>query len=150
MNNWVKTIFRHDTQAGGVWYSCAVAGKDQDGQTIYEYWPCYFPDGTELPDRARVEFKDFYIGFYIKHDGTPQHKFVVQDFLVGQGQQSVQQGYGQYRAPQGYQRPSRSQGYPQQGYQQNTAGNYVPQQRQARQPEPQPDSFEYINEDVPF
>lgn len=100
MNNWVKTIFRHDTQQGGVWYSCAVAGKDQEGEKSYEYWPVDFPQDTQIPDRARVEFKDFFISYYTRKDGTIQHKFVVSDFLMAQPQQPP--AYQQ--APQGYQR----------------------------------------------
>lgn len=147
MNNWVKTIFRHNTQQGGAWYSCAVSGKDGNGETIYEYWPVDFPQGTDLPDRIRVEFKDFFITYYTKRDGGIQHKFVVRDFLAGQVQPPAQQ------QGQPVQQPAQPQQY---GYQQ--PAGYYPQQAPA-QPVQQPaqpgapapqQSFEALDEDVPF
>lgn len=156
MNNWVKTVFRHDGQNGSLWYSVAVAGKDGQGNKVYEYWPADFPKGTEIPDRSRVELKDFFISFYTKNDGTVQHKFVVQDFIVSQ--QQPQQGYAQ---PPQYQQAAYP-GYPPQQYQQppqyyNGAG--YPQAmppRPAQPPVQQPvqqqaaPDFEQIDEDVPF
>jgi hypothetical protein len=162
MNNWVKTIFRHDTENGGAWYSVAMSGKDPEGNKRYEYWPIDFPQGTNLPDRVRVELKDFFITFYTRRDGGTQYKFVVQDFLVGQQQPAPQQqqGYGQYRGPQQYQRPARTPAYQPQGgyapqpqYQQPPQYQQQPQYQQpqpAPQPAPQADAFEAIDEDVPF
>lgn len=171
MNNWVKTIFRHNTQQGGAWYSCAVSGKDGNGETTYEYWPVDFPQGTDLPDRIRVEFKDFFMTYYTKRDGTIQHKFVVRDFLAGQVQPPVQQqgqpvqpqaqaqpqqyGYQPqapaYAPPQqyGYQQPAQTQaGYYQQPVQQPAQYQQQPQQQPL--PAPQADAFEALDEDVPF
>ena len=165
MNNWVKTIFRHETPQGGAWYSVAVSGKDQEGAKKYEYWPVDFPQGTEIPDRARVEFKDFFISFYTRRDGGTQYKFVVQDFLL-QGGSAV---YPQNGRPQAYQQPAR--GYGQQPQRQQPQGwsNGWPQpgpqypqppQTQTSQPLPQPNvvttaqnqqpDFEQLDEEVPF
>lgn len=150
MNNWIKTIFRHDTPQGGAWYSVAVSGKDQEGAKKYEYWPVDFPQGTDIADRAKVEFKDFYISFYTRRDGATQYKFVVQDFLLQQGNAS----YPQNGRPQAYQQPAR-QAYQQQyaapQYQQ-PAINYGPNNRppQAQNRPPQPDDFEQLDEEVPF
>lgn len=166
MNNWIKTIFRHDTPQGGVWYSVAVLGKDQAGEKQYEYWPVDFPQGTDIADRAKIEFKDFYISFYTRNDGTVQHKFVVQDFLL-QGGSAV---YPQQRQQQGYQQPAMNYGdyntpqYQQQGWNNGwrQPGPQYPQppQVQTNQPVPQPNvvttaqnqqpDFEQLNEDVPF
>lgn len=152
MNNWTKTIFRHDTPQGGVWYSVAVLGKDQAGEKQYEYWPVDFPQGTDIPDRSRVEFKDFYISFYTRQDGSVQHKFVVQDFLTPRATQQPVMN----RQPQVYQQPQPqgwSNGWPQpapqymppQGYSQppQVQTNPAPQQKQQA-------DFEQINEEVPF
>lgn len=134
MNNWIKTIFRHQTQQGGAWYSVAVSGKDEAGEKKYEYWPVDFPQGTEIADRTRIEFKDFYISFYTRRDGTIQYKFVVQDFLM-QPASYQQQGWnnGQQRPPQQYQQAQR------------TAAGATAQNRQAQQMD-----FEAIDESVPF
>lgn len=128
MNNWIKTIFRHETQQGGAWYSVAVSGKDEAGEKKYEYWPVDFPQGTDIADRTRIELKDFYISFYTRRDGTIQYKFVVQDFLM---------------QPASYQ-----QGRPQQGWnngQQRQAQSYQQRPQQNKQMD-----FEAIDESVPF
>ena len=163
MNNWVKTIFRHETPQGGAWYSVAVSGKDQEGAKKYEYWPVDFPQGTDIADRAKVEFKDFYISFYTRRDGATQYKFVVQDFLL-QGGSAV---YPQNGRPQAYQQPARGYGQQPQGQQtqgwgngwqqqpqqyQQPAVNYGPNNRppQTQNRPPQPDDFEQLDEEVPF
>lgn len=138
MNSWVKTIFRHETPQGGAWYSVAVSGKDQEGAKKYEYWPVDFPQGTEIPDRARVEFKDFFISFYTRRDGGTQYKFVVQDFLLQEGPAA----YPQQRTPQGYRQPARSYGQ----QPQNWSGGW---QRQQQAPQQAPD-FDQLDEEVPF
>lgn len=128
MNNWIKTIFRHETQQGGAWYSVAVSGKDEAGEKKYEYWPVDFPQGTDIPDRTRVELKDFYISFYTRRDGNIQYKFVVQDFLMQPA--SYQQG----RSQQGWN-----------GGQQRQAQSYQQRPQQNKQMD-----FEAIDESVPF
>lgn len=128
MNNWIKTIFRHETQQGGAWYSVAVSGKDEAGEKKYEYWPVDFPQGTDIADRTRIELKDFYISFYTRRDGTIQYKFVVQDFLMQPA--SYQQGRQQQGWNNGQQRQAQS-------YQQR------PQQNKQM-------DFEAIDESVPF
>lgn len=170
MNNWTKTIFRHETPQGGAWYSAAVAGKDGQGAKTYQYWPVDFPQGTEIPDRARVEFKDFFITYYIRKDGAIQYKFVVQDYIAAPP--SYQQG----QAPQGYQQPARQQGtqggwniptttppgqsytvscgaqqprgqgYTQQPVQQTT----LPQHQGRPQELTNPNDFEALDEEIPF
>ena len=158
MNNWVKTIFRHNTQQGGAWYSCAVSGKDGNGETVYEYWPVDFPQGTDLPDRIRVEFKDFFITYYTKRDGGIQHKFVVRDFLAGQVQQPAQTQPQQQAQPAQYQQPVQTGQFTYQqpvGYYQQPApaqtqaGYYQQPVQQPGAPAPQ-QSFEALDEDVPF
>jgi len=105
MNNWVKTIFRHDTEQGGTWYSVAVAGKDGNGEKTFEYWPVDFPQGTQIMDRSKVEFKDFFVSYFTKRDGTIQHKFVVNDFLIQQPTYQQQPQIQPSRPPQGYPQP---------------------------------------------
>ena len=141
MNNWIKTIFRHETQQGGAWYSVAVAGKDGNGEKTYEYWPVDLPQGTEIADRTKIEFQDFYISYYTKRDGTIQHKFIVQRFAPVNGYQQPQT----YQQPQQY-APQYMNGQPQ-AYQQQPV-------RAGVQPRPQTtamqQTFEQINDDVPF
>ncbi len=160
MNNWVKTIFRHDTEQGGTWYSVAVAGRDGNGEKVFQYMPVDFPKGTEIGDRAKVEFKDFFLSFFTKRDGSTQFKFVVNDFLVQQVQPQQPmppQGYPQQVQ---YQQPMPQQYYGGMGYPQPM--QQMPLQPQAQMvqpqvmpqapvqaPQAQPD-FEQINEDVPF
>lgn len=127
MNDWTRTIFRHETQAGGAWYSCAVAGKDADGEDIYEYWPVDFPKGTDIADRTRITFKDFTVGFYTRRDGEIQHKFIVKDFIISQGNAV----YPKSHAPRGFQKPARAPRPPQ-----------TPQKPR--------ETFEQIDEDCPF
>lgn len=158
MNNWVKTIFRHETPQGGAWYSVAVSGKDQEGAKKYEYWPVDFPQGTDIADRAKVEFKDFYISFYTRRDGATQYKFVVQDFLL-QGGSAV---YPQNGRPQAYQQPARGYGQQQQYQQQGWNNGWRQPGPQYPQPpqvqtnvvttaqNQQPDDFEQLDEEVPF
>lgn len=135
MNNWVKTIFRHETKQGGAWFSAAVLGKDEAGEKKYEYWPVDFPQGTDIPDRSRVELKDFFISFYTRRDGSIQYKFVVQDFLLQEGPAAYTQQQGQ--------RPQQSWNNGQQYSRQAPDYQRRPQQDQRM-------DFEAIDESVPF
>lgn len=154
MNEWIKTIFRHPTQQGGVWYSCAVAGKDQEQNKSYEYWPVDFPQGTEIPDRAKVEFKDFFISYYTRHDGTVQHKFVVRDYLITEYASTngvapnQAAGYTQQQVPPGYQRQPMAVGPG--GYSQHYGSTPAPRQPYGQQTQEQAAEFEQLNGDVPF
>ena len=121
MSRMVKTVFKHQNNKGGTYYSVAVSGKDAEGEQAYVYWYVDFPKGSEIPDRARIEFKDYYITFYTKQDGTVQYKFVVQDYL------EARDDYGQQR--------------PQQRQQQRP---FRPQRQKWQE------SFEELNDDCPF
>lgn len=102
MSRMVKTVFKHQNNKGGTYYSVAVSGKDAEGEQAYVYWYVDFPKGSEIPDRARIEFKDYYITFYTKQDGTIQYKFVVQDYL------EARDDFGQ-QPPRRQQKPFRPQ-----------------------------------------
>lgn len=105
MNGLIKTVFRHETQQGGTWYSCAFAGKNAQGETEYDYWTIDFPKDTDIKDRSRVEFKDFFETYYTRKDGTKQFKYVVKEWQPASGE-----GFGQRQHGGWKQQPRRQQG----------------------------------------
>lgn len=168
------TVFRHDKN-GHTFYSVAVSRKNSEGDTIFGYKLVQFKKGVELADRTKIDIRNGWETFYVNKDGETIFYVFIADFTLQQGSavgyqpQPTQYGQPQQYMPPQYMPPQQTMAYPQ---------NVVPQQfgaapqygrtpeqlQQASQtaaaatamngqpepPQPQPDDFEQIDEEVPF
>ena len=158
------TVFRHDKN-GHTFYSVAVSRKNSEGETIFGYKLVQFKKGVELADRTRIDIRNGWETFYVNKDGETVFYVFIADFTLQQGsaagyqppqgQQYVQQQT--YQPAQTWAPGSISVGgivqqpaqYPQNTVQQQfgAASQYA---QPTQPPEPQPDDFEQIDEEVPF
>lgn len=158
------TVFRHDKN-GHTFYSVAVSRKNSEGDTIFGYKLVQFKKGVELADRTKIDIMNGWETFYVNKDGETIFYVFIADFTLQQGSatgyQSQTTQYGQPQqyvpqqryTPQQYMPPQQTVAYPQNVVQQHfgAAPQYPQSQPQTTQPpEPQPDDFEQIDEEVPF
>lgn len=154
MKDLIKTVFRHETESGGIWYTCAVGHKNREtGDFDAIYIPLQFRQGVDVPDRSKISISEMSLDYYTKKDGTQQIVIKVWNFGYVQPQQPSYQQQG-YQTQYGYPvQPPQNNGY-QQPYMSPAPNTYQPQpqpQGRPRQPQQQaPADFEAIDEQVPF
>ena len=132
------TVFRHDKN-GHTFYSVAVSRKDAQGETQFAYKLVQFKKGVDIADRAKIDIHNAWETFYKNKDGEDVFYVFISDFTMQDGSAAGYQQPPQYQPPQ-YQRT------PQQ-MQQAARTAYA-----ASAPNRQPvhDTFEQIDDDVPF
>lgn len=161
------TVFRHDKN-GRTFYSVAECRKNSEGETLFGYKLVQFKKGVELADKTKIDIQNAWESFYLNQDGEAVFYVFIADFTlqqgsaVGYGQQPTYQQPPQYGQPGPYQWPGTQAPvqYPQNTVQQQFG--MPPQYQQPAQYQPQPpkppkpqepdpaDTFEQIDEEVPF
>lgn len=159
------TVFRHDKN-GRTFYSVAECRKNSEGETLFGYKLVQFKKGVELADKTKIDIQNAWESFYLNQDGEAVFYVFIADFTLQQPQpQPTYQQPAQYGQPGAYQWPGFAQPpvqYPQNTvqqqfgmppqYQQPAQQTWSPQPQQPQQPaQPDPaDTFEQIDEEVPF
>ena len=158
------TVFRHDKN-GRTFYSVAECRKNSEGETLFGYKLVQFKKGVELADKTKIDIQNAWESFYLNQDGEAVFYVFIADFTLQQPQPQPQPTqYGQPGAyqPQAYGQPVQYQQpvqYPQNTVQQQfgmppqyqppAQQTWAPQPQQPAQPDPA-DTFEQIDEEVPF